>query len=105
MEKTNCPKCNASSVKNGFQKGVQRYKCKSCNTRFQLDYKYKAYLPDTNSLIKSLLKEGCGVRNISRILNISKNTVLGRMLKISSQIKAPYFWKQGCKFEVDELWS
>lgn len=27
------------------------------------------------------------------------------MLKISAPIKAPYFNKQGCAFEVDELWS
>jgi IS1 family transposase len=49
------------------------------------------------------LKEGCGVRSISRILNISSKTVLSRMLEISKQIKIPYFNKFGCKFEVDEM--
>ena len=38
-------------------------------------------------------------------MKISKNTVLSRMLKISKQIRTPYFQKLGCKFEVDELWS
>lgn len=50
-----------------------------------------------------LLKEGCGVRSISKILNITTKTVLSRMLKISKQIKIPYFNKFGCKFEVDEM--
>uniref|UniRef100_UPI00064AADE8 IS1 family transposase n=2 Tax=Tenacibaculum TaxID=104267 RepID=UPI00064AADE8 len=54
---------------------------------------------------KKLLKEGCGVRSISRILNISSKTVLSRVLKISKQIKTPYFNKFGCKFEIDEMWS
>lgn len=52
-----------------------------------------------------MLIEGCGIRSIARILRISKNTVLSRMLKISKQIKVPYFNKLGCKVEVDEMWS
>ena len=105
MEKIKCPNCHKESVKNGFQNNKQRYKCKSCSKRFQLKYNYKAYKPETNTLIKSLLKEGCGIRSIARIINISSKTVLSRMLKISKQIKAPYFNTLGCKFEVDEMWS
>ncbi len=89
MEKTNCPNCHKESVKNGFQNNKQRYKCKSCNKRFQLNYNYKAYNSGTNKLIKSLLKEGCGIRSISRIINISSKTVLSRMLKIANEIKIP----------------
>ncbi|GGG25116.1 IS1 family transposase [Dokdonia pacifica] len=103
MEKIHCPKCNGISVKNGFQNKTQRYKCKVCNKRFQVSYTYKAYNSNTNEFIIDLLKEGCGLRSISRILKISKNTVLSRMLKISNSIKVPYFDKQGCKFEIDEM--
>lgn len=103
MEEIQCPKCKGIPVKNGFQNKKQRYKCKSCNNRFQLDYSYKAYYPRTNSLLVGLLKEGCGVRSISRIINISTKTVLSRMLKISDQIKVPNLNKLGCKFEVDEM--
>ena len=52
-----------------------------------------------------MLKEGCGILSISRIIGISKNTVSSRLLKISNQIKAPHFNKLGCKFEVDEMWT
>ncbi|WP_299274109.1 IS1 family transposase [uncultured Psychroserpens sp.] len=83
----------------------QRFYCKDCRIYFQSSYNYQAYKSDTNDFIKSLLKEGCSIRGISRILKISKDTVLSRLLKISKEIKPPYFQKLGCKFEVDELWS
>ncbi|GFZ94779.1 hypothetical protein GCM10011531_28100 [Aquaticitalea lipolytica] len=103
MNCKNCNKCNC--IKRGKRNGIQRYFCKSCNSYFQEAYSYIAYQETTNTLIKSMLKEGCGVLSISRIIGISKNTVLSRMLKISNQIKAPYFNKLGCKFEIDELWT
>ncbi|NDI98177.1 IS1 family transposase [Flavobacterium sp. LaA7.5] len=102
----NCIRCKTLAVKNGKQaNGKQRYYCKSCKNNFQSTYSYKAYLKGINTLIKDLLKEGCGIRSISRILKISKKTVLSRMLKISNQIKPIHFNKSGCKFEIDELWS
>lgn len=105
MEKLRCSNCKGKTVKNGFQKGKQRYKCTACGKRFQVRYNYQAYNPETNNFIKNLLREGCGIRSISRILNISSKTVLSRMLKMSDQIKAPCFNRLGGQFEVDELWS
>ncbi|WP_439901107.1 IS1 family transposase [Winogradskyella luteola] len=101
-----CKNCNQSScIKKGKRNGEQRYYCKNCQCSFQLKYTYKAYNSNTNELIRSLLKEGCGIRSISRIVNISSKTVLSRLLRISNQIKSPYFNKLGCKFEVDEMWT
>ena len=105
MKKIVCPKCKNRAVKNGFQGNKQRYKCTDCNKKFQLKYTYRAYEVNTNNFIIKLLKEGCGIRSIARILRISKNTVLSRMLKISKRIKPSVFTKLGCKFEVDELWT
>ncbi len=102
----NCTYCHRNKcIKKGFQKNQQRFYCKNCKRYFQENYIYKAYQSDTNNLIKSLLKEGCSVRGISRVLCISSKTVLSRTLKISKQIPIPYFNKLGCKFEIDELWS
>ena len=102
----NCTKCNSpNAIRKGLRNKKQRFYCKDCKRSYQSDYKYQACKTETNAFIVSLLKEGCGVRGISRILNISKNTVLSRMLKISNQIKVPYFNKFGCKFEVDEMWA
>ncbi len=105
MKKTLCPTCKEESVKNGFHHNRQRYKCSTCDKRFQLTYSYLAYKVETNANIKTLLKEGCGIRSISRIMGISSKTVLSRMIKIKKQIKIPYFHKPGCKFEVDELFT
>lgn len=67
MKKVSCPDCKEYVIKCGFQNGKQRYKCKVCNKRFQLTYTYHAYNSDIDDLIKSLLKESCGVRSISRV--------------------------------------
>lgn len=101
MKCRNCSKSNC--LKKGKRNGKQRYQCRYCNKYFQDDYSYKAYKEETNKWIVKLLKIGCGVMDISRILEISPKTVLSRMLKIDKQIKVPYFKKQGCKFEVDEM--
>ena len=92
-------------IKKGIRNGTQRYWCKHCSCNFQDNYSYKAYENSTNSLIKKLLKEGCGILSISRIIGILKNTVLSRMLKLSNQLKAPFFKGSGCTFEVDEMWT
>lgn len=102
----NCIKCHSTDpIKKGLRNNKQRFYCKECKSYFQSSYKYRAYKVETNPLLISLLKEGCSVRGISRILKISKDTVLSRMLKISRNIQVPTFQKFGCKFEVDELWS
>lgn len=101
-----CTKCKSLVVKNGkTPKGIQRYYCKECKFSFQKSYYYKAYYQNTDTYIVRLLKEGCGVRSIGRILQISKNTVLSRMLAISSKLTKPMFSKKGCVFEMDEMWS
>ncbi len=102
----NCKYCGkGNTIKKGIRKKTQRYLCKECKRYFQENYTYRAYAVNLDVLIKQLLKEGCGIRSISRILNISCGTVLSRMLKISAQIKPPDFSKPGCTFEIDELWS
>lgn len=102
----NCTHCNSPNfIRKGLRNNRQRFYCKDCKKSFQLEYTYQVYKSTTNNLIISLLKEGCGIRSISRILNVSNKTVLSIMLKISKQIKIPYFNKFGCKFEVDEMWS
>ncbi|MEM6539586.1 MAG: IS1 family transposase [Bacteroidota bacterium] len=101
-----CKNCHQyHCIKKGKRDKKQRYFCKSCHLYFQESYVYQAYKSNINSTTTLLLKEGCGVRSISRILNISSGTVLSRILKIGEQIKVPDFDQLGCQFEVDELWS
>ncbi len=104
-KKMRCKYCGSVSVKCGFQRKRQRYQCKVCRRKFQSDYRYQAYKETTNPMIQQLLCEGCGIRSVGRILKISKDTVLSRLLELSSKVKRPVFKELGCEFEVDELWS
>ncbi len=101
-----CPNCNSNRIiKKGKRNCIQRYQCRNCGKHFQDKYTYKAYDKSINPLIISLLKEGSGIRGIARVLQISKDTVLSRMIKIAKAIKPARFNNLGCKFEIDELWS
>ena len=100
-----CKKCNSENcIKKGVRNKTQRFYCKNCKSSFQNEYLYQAYGHNVNSTIKSLLKEGCGVRSIARILDISSKTVLARILEISKQIKRPHFNSYKGKFEIDEMY-
>jgi len=105
MEKIYCTKCNGIAVKNGFQGEMQLYKCKSCHRKFQSDFAYKAYAITINDSVVLLLKEGCGIRSIARILSISKNTVLARIISIGKILKPKPLLQQGCSYEMDEIWT
>ena len=54
-----------------------------------------------NNKIFSYIKEGCGIRSIARLLQISTSTVLRRIKDIADCIKKPLM-SSGRIFEVDE---
>lgn len=102
-EKVNCPLCLGNSIKNGKSRnGTQRFKCVSCQKRFQVDYHYLAYKRNTNPWIKDLVKEGSGIRSISRLLQISPTTVISRIKSISQNISIPLIPRFKV-FELDEM--
>jgi len=69
-------------VKNGHRpNGAQRWHCYECGKSFQLDYHYNARKPGIKSRITELTLNSSGVRDISRILSISKNTVVSELKK------------------------
>lgn len=98
----NCTNCKGICIKHGKYKEVQRYICKDCKKTFQESYKYQGCKADTNRWIVNLLKEGTGMRSISRLLNISPTTVLSRILSISKSIKKPSV-SMGKVYELDEI--
>jgi len=98
-----CPYCNSKCIKNGkTNSGKQRYRCKECNKTHLIDYKNLACVIGVSSAIISLLKEGCGVRSIARLLKISTSTVLKRLLSIARKLKKPLI-VSGQTYELDEL--
>lgn len=102
----NCNRCNKACIKNGFQtNGKQRYFCKGCEIHQQKCYTYKAYKHETNQSIYNLIINSCGITDISRILNIAKNTVTSRISKIAKQIRRPIYIEHQQSYEVDELYT
>lgn len=98
-----CEICNCNLIKKGFTvKGVQRFYCKECKMYLQKNYKNNACNRDTDKRIVQLLKEGCGIRSISRILKISTDTVTSRIKRIAKDLKPPniHFGKE---YELDEM--
>ncbi len=80
-----CPKCNGRDiVKNGHsKKGTQRYFCKKCKRSFQVKYSYNACQPGVKEQIIKQTLNSSGVRDISRNLEISKDTVISELKKNS----------------------
>ena len=78
-----CPHCESGDlVKNGHsENGTQRWRCNSCKKSFQLTYQKKAYEAGIKEKIIELTLNSSGVRDISRTLQINKNTVVSVLKK------------------------
>ncbi|WP_294680222.1 IS1 family transposase [uncultured Fluviicola sp.] len=100
----NCHYCHETCIRKGKQKTVQIYQCKSCLKYQRQDYKYRSKLIEDQQLIQ-LVKEGCGIRSIARVLTISNSTVLRRILKIGRSIKRSPTVSFGQTYQVDELFT
>ncbi len=99
-----CLKCNETAVKNGKQfNGKQRYYCKNCAVSFQSNYSYRACNKNVNKKIYLLLKEGVGILSTSRLLSISKTTVINRIKHMSKLVKNPIIQEFNQYYEVDEM--
>ena len=98
----NCHHCSGPTIKFGKFGNQQRYRCKSCYKTQIAHYSNKAYKPHINSYIIDHVTEGCGIRSIARLLDISPNTVIRRIKMIASNIKKPAIVTNKV-YEVDEL--
>ncbi len=77
-----CPNCNNDDlVKNGHRNGTQRWHCNKCKKYFQYEFKYNARKPGIKEQIIELTMNSSGVRDISRTLQINKNTVMSVLKK------------------------
>ena len=81
-----CPNCGSDRIKPfGYSKNnVPRYRCcnDKCETKtFMLEYRYKAYEPGIKEKVVDMALNGSGIRDTSRVLGISKTTVINTFLK------------------------
>jgi len=115
-----CPYCASQDlVKNGkSENGTQRYRCNTCLRSFQWEYRYYARIPEVKAQITTQTLNGSGVRDISRNLEISKDTVIAE-LKQQDPAEANVAYAEHLKnqassgidveihleAEADEFWS
>ena len=78
-----CVHCESENVvRNGkHSNSKQRLKCKKCGKTFQEEYSSHGAKPKNKLLIVKLSLNGSGIRDISRVLNVSQNTVLSVLKK------------------------
>jgi len=102
-----CPQCHGISVvKYGKQtNGTQRYRCNDpdCTRRiFLLRYHHTGRLPEIKQRIVDLTLNGCGVRDIVRVLRVSSATVIQTLKKghrppTAQQANAPNVGLEACQ--------
>jgi transposase-like protein len=85
-----CPVCGGTKVsKNGkTENGVQRYICnnKECYGKsFMLEHKYNGWKPGIEAQIIEMTSNASGIRDISRVLKISKQKVSDTLKKLKTQ--------------------
>lgn len=106
-EEVACPRCSSLNIKkNGItRQQKQRYRCKDCQRQFITDYTYQAYKPEVRSLILAMTMNGSGIRDISRVLQTSTNTVLKLIRQAAEQVAEPAVPQRIADLELDEFWS
>ena len=85
----NCQYCQGPTIKFGRRDAIQRYRCKNCKKLRLKKYEKQGWKANVSGEIAAHVKEGCGIRSISRLLHISAATVISRIQKIAGSIKKP----------------
>jgi transposase-like protein len=81
-----CPRCGDTKViRHGIsESGKQRYFCKntSCPAKsFQLEHAYIGCQPGINEKIVTMASNASGIRDTSRVLNVSQGKVISTLKK------------------------
>ena len=130
--KVKCVKCGSTEVIKYGQRpnGHQRYRCKSCNKTFQLEYTYKACEPGIKDKIVDMAMNASGTRDTARTLKISRGTVTSTLKELKNSVQpvntaylekkntenqpisieicnalSPCECSEGLSVEMDEMWS
>lgn len=85
-----CPHCNSTNfIRNGFSRGIQRYRCKSCHRTFKDTTDTPIHgLHKKDKIEKYLeaLRAGLSIRKAAKYVGISKNTAFAWRHKLLSSL-------------------
>ncbi len=106
-EKITCPHCSSFNLKkNGKTRNKkQKYYCHGCSRQFITDYTYQGCRPEIRRLILKMTLNSSGIRDISRVLSISANTVLKAIRSAASKLPDLRPPVKAQTVELDEFWS
>ena len=106
-EEIACPSCASRHiVKNGTTSNrKQKYLCRECRRQFITRYSYQGCRTEIRSLIVPMTLNGSGVRDITRVLGVSINTVLKIIRLAAAHVLEPQPPARLADVEVDEMWS
>ena len=103
-----CLHCSSEHVvKNGKTSNKkQKYLCKACRKQFIRDYTYNGCKSWIQDLIIPMTLNSSGIRDITRVLKISSNTVLKTIRQEAGKIpEMPPESRAIERVEIDEQWS
>ncbi|MDX1921063.1 MAG: hypothetical protein SFU25_10055, partial [Candidatus Caenarcaniphilales bacterium] len=104
MENPNCPKCQSEeTVKNGFLKEKQRFKCKKCKFNFST-LKRRGKSETIKSLAISIHAIGASFRATGKLLKVSAQSVINWVEKHVKELPAKSFEEDIKVIELDEMW-
>ena len=85
-DKKICPKCGREEkVKNGFNRGKQRYLCKNCGCNYTGTK--NGYSEAVKQEAIKYYMEGMGFRRIERLLHVSHVSVINWVKKVAKKIR------------------
>src|SRR5699024_9801080 len=101
-----CKECGSDDyVKNGFIRGKQRYRCKSCGLHFvQSDQRVKVAAAGK---ALAMLLYGSGKASygmIARLFKVSRPAVLKWVRKFAGKLPEPQLDEDIREVEIDEMW-
>jgi len=108
-----CKFCGSSAlVKNGFNGGAQRYKCKECGRNMRAGDKRVRYSHAQKLKVMRMVLEGVGLRSIERLEGVSTPLILHWMRDTSAGIQENLAQARAVSergdiqiLELDELFS
>lgn len=106
-EKITCPHCASFNLKKNGKTAnkKQKYLCEDCRKQFITDYTYQGCRVYIHSLILKMTLNSSGIRDISRVLQISTNTVQKHLLEEARKVPDVRPPTRAKTVELDEFWS